>query len=198
MSTALKESLSNKLYTLEEYLSFEEKTDNKHEYQQGHIVAMAGASIEHNRIALNLGAELRYHLKDKPCNAFVSDLRVSIEEKNIFAYPDVMVVCDEAQFFEERDDTIVNPTIVVEILSKSTQAYDHTDKFHAYWTLASLLEYVLIDQYRIQIEYFRRVDEKRWELLIFNRLEDDLIFKSIDIIIPLAEIYRDVTFPSST
>ena len=105
-----------------------------------------------------------------------------------------MVICGEPDFIEGRTDTITNPKVIIEVLSKSTAEYDRSDKFHAYWTLDAFEEYVLIDQYRLQVEYFRRVEEKQWELQVFTQMDDRLALKSIAVQIPLNVIYRNITW----
>ena len=119
-------------------------------------------------------------------------MRLHIEPKSIYAYPDVMVVCGEPEFVEERTDTIINPKVVIEVLSKSTESYDRGDKFHAYWSLDSFEEYVLIDQYRVHVEYFRRVNDKIWELRVLTKQDERLILQSVEVEIELSQIYRRV------
>ncbi len=188
------QSLTKKsyFYTPEEYFAME--AEYKSEYHHGEVVAMAGASPNHNRISGNVFRVIGNALEDKPCEVFMNDLRLWVEQKNQATYPDVMVVCEGLKFADGRMDTITNPQIIIEVLSKSTEAYDRSDKFHAYWTLETLKEYVLIDQYRIRVEYFRRLDEKTWELRIFTQLDDLLSLKSIEIKIPLDKIYHKVTW----
>lgn len=181
-------------YTPAEYLALEEKAEYKSEYFQGKIVAMAGASLNHSRIVRNLSALLNQAFAAKPCEVFTTDVRLWIEKRNFFTYPDVIVVCDEPQFFKDRTDTITNPQIIIEVLSKSTAEYDRSDKFHAYWTLDSFAEYVLVDQYRVQVEYFRRVSGKQWELQVFTRLDESLSLKSIEVKLPLEQIYQRVNW----
>jgi Uma2 family endonuclease len=180
------------LYTPEEYLILEEKAQYKSEYHQGEIVAMAGASLEHNRIAGNVYAALHNALRATPCDVFMSDLRVLIASENRYTYPDVMVICGEPQFAEGRTDTITNPKFIVEVLSESTVGRDRGDKFYAYWRLDTFEEYVLIDQYRVRVEYFRRVDETLWELRVYTKIEQSLNLPSLRVEIPLSEIYRGV------
>lgn len=179
-------------YTLAEYLALEEQAEYKNEYYQGQIRAMAGASANHNRLVSNLHANLYHALEAKSCEVFVNDLRVWVEQKDLGAYPDVMVVCGGLEFLEGRTDTVINPKIIIEVLSESTAIYDKGDKFYAYWTLDTFEEYVLVDQYQIRVEYFRRVDEKIWELRVFTKLDDYLTLQSIDVALPLDRIYRNV------
>lgn len=182
------------IYTLEEYLAIEEKAEYKSEYYQGNIVAMTGASLNHNRIVSNTHAALYNALQTKPYDIFMSDLRLWIEKKDRAVYPDLMIICGEPELVEGRTDTVTNPTIVIEVLSKSTADDDRSDKFHAYWTLDTFEEYGLIDQYRVHVEYFRRATEKQWELLVFTRPDDIVVLKSIGLEISLSDIYRGVVW----
>jgi Uma2 family endonuclease len=184
----------NLFHTFEEYLIREEQAQYKSEYRRGKIVAMAGASLAHNRIVGNLHAALYNALQTKPCAVFMNDLRLWIEPAQRAVYPDVMVICGEPELVEGRTDTVTNPKVVIEVLSKSTAEEDRSDKFHAYWTLQTFEEYILVDQYRTHVEYFRRVRDKQWELLIFTKLNDLLTLKSIAVEISLDQIYRNITF----
>jgi Uma2 family endonuclease len=183
--------------TFEEYLMLEEKAAYKSEYRQGQIVGMSGASLTHNRLVGNLHATLYNALLGKPCSVFMSDLRLWIQTKNRAVYPDLTVICGEPALVAGRTDTVTNPTLIVEVLSKSTAEDDRSDKFHAYWTLPSFEEYVLVDQYRMHVEYFRRVNEKQWELQVFTQPEDLLLLRSIEAEIPLGKIYRQVQWEAT-
>lgn len=185
------------VYSFETYLKMEEQAEYKSEYHAGQIVAMAGASFSHNRIVSNLHGNIYDKLPDS-CDVLVSDLRVWIEKKQMGTYPDVLVVCGEPEFWADRQDTITNPRLIIEVLSASTASYDRGDKFYAYWSLPSLQEYVLIDQYEPRVEYFRRQDEKTWQLRVFSKMEERLVLHSLDVEISLAEIYRRVVWPSPT
>lgn len=182
------------LYTHEEYFALEEQADYKSEYYQGKIIALAGGSLNHNRIARNTCFAIDEALGEQSCEAFIGDVRLWIEKKDFYTYPDVMVVCGEPEFVAGRTDTITNPQVIIEVLSESTAGYDRGDKFQAYWTLDTFKEYVLIDQYRLQVEYFRRMDEKLWQLQILTTLEEQLTLRSIGVTIPLNQIYRNVTW----
>jgi len=181
-------------FTPEGYLVREEKAEYKSEYRQGKIVALAGASVNHNRIVSNVHAALYNTLETKSCEVFASDLRLWVEQKKLFTYPDVMVICGQPEFVEGRTDTITNPKAIIEVLLESTAAYDRGDKFQAYWTLDGFEEYVLIDQYRMQVEYFRRMSENEWKLLVLTKADDLLKLGSVEIEMPLANIYRNVTW----
>jgi len=183
-----------RFYTLEEYFVLEEKAAYKSEYRQGEIAAMAGASLAHNRIVSNTHAALYSALQTRSCEVFVSDLRLWIAPKNRVVYPDVMVVCGQPELVAGRTDTVANPTVIIEVLSKSTAEEDRSDKFHAYWTLNTFEEYLLIDQYRARVEYFRRISEKEWELWVFTRLTDIVTLKSVGVELTLEQIYRNVTW----
>lgn len=187
-------SQPDRTYTFEEYLIREERAEYKSEYDQGQIVAMSGASLNHNRIVSNLHATLYNALQGKPCDVFMSDLRLWIAEKRRAVYPDLTVICGEPALVAGRHDTVTNPKTIIEVLSKSTAEDDRSDKFHAYWTLKSFEEYVLVDQYRLHVEYFRRVNPRQWELLVFTQPREILTLKSLDIEIPLEQIYRQVVW----
>jgi Uma2 family endonuclease len=185
-------------YTHAEYFAQEEQAETKSEYRRGEIIAMAGTSLNHNRIARNSAFAINQAIKNKPCEVFIGDVRLWIAKKDFFTYPDVMVICGQPVLVEGRPDTVSNPTVVIEVLSESTAGYDRSDKFRAYWTLDSLAEYVLIDQYRQQVEYFRRVSEKEWRLLVLTKPEDALPLESLEVTVPLSEIYRGVTWETET
>ncbi len=183
----------NPLYSPQDYFILEEKAGYKSEYRQGRIVSMAGASADHNRITGNLFNALSNIISARPCEVFMSDLRLWVEARDLYTYPDLMVVCGGPQFLPGRTDTVTNPLLIVEVLSESTAGYDRGEKFHAYWTLASLQEYVLVDQYRLRVEYFRQMSEKEWLLRVLTRPDDLLHLESVGASIPLSQIYRNVT-----
>lgn len=186
--------LANKetIYSHADYFALEEQAEVKSEYYQGHVVAMTGASLNHNRLAGNIHTSLNNALSNHPCETFIGDVRVWVEKKDIFTYPDVMVVCGPPVLMENRTDTLTNPKVIIEILSPSTTGYDRGEKFQAYWSLDSFEEYVLVDQYQMRVEYFRRVDETLWELRVFTKLDDVLTLQSIDVKISLDKIYQDM------
>jgi len=168
----------------EDYLSGELISDIKHEYIDGHIYAMSGASTNHNRIMTNFVSELRLMLKNTPCEPFSSDMKVQIEDN--FFYPDALVVCDHIA----NDNGITDePLIIVEVLSKSTRQIDHTLKRHAYQSMESLQEYVVIEQDVVDIEVCRR--KKHWQSEHYY-LGDEIYFESIDCHLSVLEIYDRV------
>ncbi|MCK6626785.1 MAG: Uma2 family endonuclease [Anaerolineae bacterium] len=183
-----------RLYTHAEYFALEEQAQVKSEYRGGEIIAMAGTSLNHNRIAKNVSFAIDQAVTGKSCESFIGDVRLWIERRDFYTYPDVMVVCGSPQFVAGRTDTVTNPVVLIEVLSESTAAYDRGDKFQAYWTLPSLAEYVLIDQYRLRVDYFQRISEKEWRLLVLTKEEDVLNLESITASILLSQIYRNVAW----
>lgn len=184
-------ALAQLFYTPEQYLAMERQASYKSEYVNGGIFAMAGASREHNQIAFNIAGELHNQLKNRPCLAYVNDMRVKVSATGLYTYPDVAGLCGEPRFEDEQMDTLLNPSIVIEILSPSTEAYDRGDKFAHYRRLPSLVEYVLIAQDKVRVEHYIRQD-RRWVLTELDSLEDTLGLVSIQCEISLREIYAKV------
>lgn len=183
-------------FSPEEYLAFERGTDARHEYLDGHVYAMAGESIEHSRICVNVAGELRARLKGSPCEVLSPNMKVVTSPSGLFSYPDVVVVCGAPQFYDERRDTLTNPTIVFEVLSPSTEAYDRGEKFLRYRTqVETLREYVLISQHRPLVERFARQADGSWSYSSSASLDETVELVSIDCRLPLSEIYDRVTFP---
>jgi Uma2 family endonuclease len=177
--------------TPEQYLALERKSPIKHEYYDGEIFAMAGASREHNLIAGNFYAEIRAQLRHRPCEVYMSDMRVLVSRTGLYTYPDIVAVCGEPQFQDSEVDTLLNPNLIVEVLSPSTEAYDRGRKFGHYRRLESLKEYVLVDQEQVRVErYTRQGDE--WLLAELSSLEDTLRLDSIGCTVALREIYAKV------
>jgi len=184
-------------YTPEEYLAQERKAEFKSEYIAGQIVAMSGASREHNLMTANLARVLGSQLLDRPCEVYVSDMRVKVTERGMYTYPDTVVVCDDARFEDEQVDTLLNPTLIVEVLSPSTEAYDRGAKFGYYRQLPSLQEYLLVAQDQVLIEHFVREDEG-WLLTETADLSEIVQLPSIACELPVAEVYRKVAFMGSS
>lgn len=172
-----------------EYLEAERVAETRHEYLRGEVYAMAGGSPEHARLAAAVSGELRVALRDKPCAVFSSDLRVRIEETDRTTYPDVTVVCGERQVSVVDRDALTNPTLIVEILSDSTESDDRGEKFAHYRRIASLQEYVLVSQRARRIEVFRRTADG-WTLHEAGPTET-LQLASIDATLSVDELYRD-------
>jgi len=179
--------------SFEDWLAIERAaTDQRSEYVGGDIFAMAGGTEEHNLIVLNVGAELRNQLKEKPCRVYPSDMKVRIASDDVGTYPDVMVICGERQFVDERRDVVTNPTLIVEVLSDSSEAYDRGDKFRHYRNLPSLQAYLLLSQYRIQAELFLRQPDGTWSLSSYQDPSEAVPLRVVDAELSLAEVYDKV------
>ena len=183
-------------YTAEDYLAFEREAVEKHEYINGKIRAMAGASDVHNVIAGNLFGELFVQLKNTKCRAFASDMRVlaATSKKSDYFYPDVVVTCGKRKFDDQKKDVLLNPTVVIEVLSKSTKLKDRNEKFESYTALESLTDYVLVEQETMRIEHYVRIDEENWKVRLLSKNSDELVFDSIGCRVALADIYNEVRF----
>nr|WP_199159157.1 Uma2 family endonuclease [Pedobacter sp. ASV2] len=184
------------MYTIAEYLERENLSDEKHEYFQGEIFAMAGASNAHNEIFTNVFGNIFIKLKGKPCRPFGSDKRLQIPENSLFTYPDISIYCNN--LIESKDDTntSVLPSVIIEILSASTKTYDRGNKFKLYRDIPSLKEYILIDSESIYIEAFYVNEKQNWELTEYKNIHQVLNFTSLDFEIPLLEIYNKVFIES--
>ena len=172
-------SVPKTLMTETEYLAFERKAPEKHAFYRGEIFAMAGASREHNLIAGNIFAELRQQLKNRRCEAYVGDMRVRVDSLGLYTYPDVVVVCGEPEFANEDVDTLLNPVLLIEVLSESTEDYDRGMKFKQYRQLPSLKEYLVVSQTEPLIEHFVRRGDTYWELSEVRGLEQKLSLSSV-------------------
>ncbi len=184
-----------KRVTPEEYLALEEQAEYKSEYFAGKIFAMAGASYEHNSIVMNIISAAGPKVRDSKCRLHGLDLRLWIEEKDVFTYPDVMIICGEPEFYFDRNDTVTNPLIIIEVLSESTKNYDRGEKFEMYRAISTLREYVLIDQNRVHVERFVKT-ESGWVLSEWNDAGATVQFVSVDFHMPISDIYRGIEFPA--
>ncbi|OCQ96886.1 hypothetical protein BCD64_14910 [Nostoc sp. MBR 210] len=179
-------------YSPEEYLEFEVNSEEKHEYIDGQIILMPGGTPNHNKLAGNLYAAILYAIKRLPYEVYYSDQRIWIPQKRILTYPDVSVVKTPLEYQEGRRDTLINPVLIAEVLSKSTKSYDRDEKFAAYRTIPSFQEYILIDQYKIHVEHYYKTDNNKW---IFSEYEDAnllLNLSSIPCQVLLGDIYDKV------
>lgn len=188
--TALPKS---KKYTPAEYLALEEKAEYKSEYVNGYIFKMAGATEAHNDITLNVAAFLKTKLRGK-CRTYANDMKVWIDEIGTFFYPDVTVVCGERKFYKNRRDAVVNPILLVEVLSQSTGEYDKNDKFLTYRNIPSFHEYVLISQNRPAVQQFNRQADGKWLHQATIGLNSKVYFESVDVELSLENIYDLVEF----
>lgn len=179
--------------SFEDWLAMERvAADQRSEYVCGEVFGMAGGTEEHNLIVLNVGAELRNQLKKKPCRVYPSDMKVRIVSDDVATYPDVMVICGERRFYDDRRDVVTNPTLIVEVLSDSSEAYDRGDKFRHYRNLPSLQAYLLLSQYRIQAELFLRQPDGTWSLSSYQDLSESIPLRVVDAELSLAEVYDKV------
>jgi Uma2 family endonuclease len=184
-------------YSPEEYLELELPSVDRHEYIDGEIRLMPGGMPNHNRIIGNLLAALNFAFKGKPYEAFVTDQRLWIPHKRIYTYPDIMIVKGELQLQEGRKDTLTNPSIVIEVLSKSTQNYDKGDKFTAYRSIPTFQEYILIDQYSQHIEHYVKTEQRKWIFQEYDEADSMLNFASLPFEILIADLYDKVKFKSA-
>lgn len=187
MSSQLKYKL-----TAQEYLEIERAAETKSEFYNGQMFLMAGATREHNLITGDTFAALRNQLRGKSCEAYTNDMRVRIPATGLYTYPDVVVVCDEPQFDDNEFDVLLNPTLIVEVLSKSTAAYDTGGKFAHYRTLESLKEYVVVAQDAYRLEHHARQPDGRWLLTDVRGLKASVELESTNCTLALQEIYERV------
>ncbi|RIK76677.1 MAG: hypothetical protein DCC67_13620 [Planctomycetota bacterium] len=184
-----------RLLTPEEYLAIERDVPMKHEYYRGEMFAMGGASREHNLIGGNIFAAIHSQIANRRCEAYQNDLRVKVTPAGLYTYPDVVVTCQAPQFEDKVLDTLLNPQVIIEVLSDSTEKYDRTKKFEMYRQLDSLREYVLVSHDRPHIDRFVRGDDGVWGLTDADGLEATLELPTIGCRLRLADIYAKVEFP---
>jgi Uma2 family endonuclease len=180
-----------------EYLRHERASTLKHEYYAGQIYAMAGASEAHNLIAMNIAALLRARVRGSDCRAYPSDMRIKVQQTGLNTYPDFSIVCGEPSFAEpDKRDTLINPSLIIEILSPSTESYDRGEKFQHYRTIETLREYILVAQNKYRIERFVRNEHNEWVLSDIDGIEAVLPLALLQTEILLTEIYEQVEFRS--
>jgi Uma2 family endonuclease len=177
-----------------EYLEIERRADIKSEFLDGEMFAMSGGTSSHSLIAANLIFALRTQLKGCPCRVYTSDMRVKVEASGLYTYPDVSVACGQEEFADKHQDTLLSPTVIVEILSDSREAYDRGKKFELYRRLPSLREYLLVNQHEPLVEQYIRQNSAEWLLRAVAGLESKLSLPSISITLGLADVYTDVRF----
>ena len=184
-----------RLYTPDEYLELERKSNYKSEYLAGQIYAMSGGNPMHSFIAANVSGEIHARLKGSTCRTFNSDLKVRTTPGGLFAYPDVTVVCGELRCHDDRKDVCLNPTVIVEVLSPSTEGYDRGAKWAQYQTIASLQTYVLVAQHTPRVEQYVRQANGDWTFSTVSGMDGSLYLASIDCTLALRDIYDRVEFP---
>jgi Uma2 family endonuclease len=187
--------LPEKIYITElEYLTAERLATEKHEYFQGEVFAMSGVSKAHNEIFINALGEFINQLKGKPCRPYGSDFRVNIPKNTLYTYPDISIYCTEPETLDAEKDTATNPTVIIEIFSKSTQNYDQGQKFALYRQIDSLKEYILIDSQTIKVIKHSKNDDGSWLLVEYKSIEDSFFIKAIAVELSLVDLYENVKF----
>jgi len=182
--------------TPEEYLEIEDAAEYKSEYFQGEMFAMAGATYEHNLIAGNIGYQLTGQLRGRPCTVCPSDMRIHIPRTGLYTYADAVVICGEPRFLSQNRMNLLNPTVIVEVLSPSTEAYDRGRKFEHYQSIDSLREYLLVSSDRVSVTLHRRQSENQWLLITATELESHIQLESAGCRLLLRDLYEKIVFPA--
>ena len=180
----------------EEYLALERAAETKSEYYDGQMFAMSGASEPHNVITVNLSREISTQLRGRPCRTYSNDMRVRVSETGLYTYPDVVVVCGERRFDDAQRDTLLNPTLLIEVLSPSTELYDRVKKFAQYRQLESLTDYLLVAQDRPAVDHYTKQGDQDWLLRAVEGLEGRIDLPSVGCSFLLSDIYENVDFPA--
>ncbi|GBF78902.1 Uma2 family endonuclease [Aphanothece sacrum] len=183
-----------KYYSFEEYLTLEETANDKNEYQNGEIVTMTGGTTEHNKIALNFAAYLKFVLKKQKYNIFIGDVKLWIPDYRQGTYPDVMLIEREPIYYGNGKTTVTNPSLIIEVLSKSTQNYDQGDKFLYYRSIPQFKEYILINQSQYYVMQYNKTQEGKWLLSEYEGENSTLSLLSVSLDITFQEIYEGVIF----
>ncbi|WAC09986.1 Uma2 family endonuclease [Dyadobacter pollutisoli] len=179
-----------KMYSEKEYLELEREAEYKSEYYRGEIFAMAGASYDHNRIKENLSIEIGVFFKDKSCQSFSSDMRLHIPQTGLYTYPDLLILCGKPELLDDQADTIMNPTALIEVLSKTTSGYDRGEKFHFYRGIPTLKEYIMIDSLSISAEVWAKNEDGMWFLASeAHSIEEYITSANFDLKLKLSDIY---------
>lgn len=196
MKTTAMASQPNIWISPDDYLEMELRSEFRNEYFDGVIYAMAGTSANHIRIVMNLGGELRNQLRGGPCEAFATELRVKRKDRRLYAYPDLVIACNELDLEKYKGlETLANPVVIFEVLSPSTERYDRRLKFDRYQAIDSLQEYVLVAQDSVYVERFRRATNGEWMYTSVNTLDGSLNLISVPASLKMSDIYERVVFP---
>jgi Uma2 family endonuclease len=180
------------IITEADYLALERDSLDRHEFDQGQCIAMAGGSRWHNLLAGRLFSAIAHHLDDKSCVPYIADMRLYLKADQHYVYPDILVVCHEDAYMS--DDMVNDATVIIEVLSPGTEAQDRGRKFLHYQNLPSLVEYMLISQKMMQVELFRKGSERKWEYERWNQEDDEILIQSLEFSYPLKKLYRSMTF----
>jgi Uma2 family endonuclease len=184
--------LPTKIYTPDEYLALEIEADARHEYRNGEIVPMTGGTPAHNELIRSLTVILSLGLHGKPYQVFITDQRFWIPERNLYTYPDLAIVPRPVELQPGRKDTVINPILIAEVLSDSTQAYDRGEKFAAYRAIATCQEYLLIDQYQPHVEQYIKQGANQWLFTEYKGLDARILLATVPVEILLAELYENI------
>lgn len=183
-------------YTLEEYFDLELSTNERFEYWNGEVFSMSGGSEQHDQIEGSIFVALRHGLKDRPCRVFTANMRIKVPSMPPYRYADVSVACDKPVFVKIGGvDVLTNPTLIIEVLSDSTEAYDRGDKFTHYKSIQSLREYSLVAQHRAHITHYAKNEDGSWSYSEVNDLSASVYLSSVDCVLELPSVYEGVTFP---
>jgi Uma2 family endonuclease len=185
------------LYSPEEYFKLEETAEFKHEYRDGDIIPMSGGTTNHNQIAGNDYFQLKLALRGQKYRLFIGDVRLWMAEHRLYTYPDLMVIKGDVIYHENRKDTVLNPLVIIEILSESTGSYDHGDKFKYYRSIPEFQEYILIDQYQYSVEQFVKTETGKWQVNFYESVDSILTLSTLDFAINLTDLYEQVNFETS-
>ena len=186
------QALEKKTYTPAEYLEAEILSEERHEYINGEIKLITGGTPNHNDIVSNLLIALKVGLRKRAFRTFVTDQRLWIPERNIYTYPDIMVLEQPIQLQEGRSDTVMNPCLIAEVLSRSTKDYDRSEKFISYRTIEAFQEYLLIDQYQIHVEHYVKTAVNQWLLSEYTDPQVALTLNSVDLKLKIADLYENI------
>lgn len=196
---------SHPRYSVEEYLSLERESEERHEYLDGQIYAMVGESPEHGIICTNISGQLYSQLRGRPCQAFSKDMKVRSgsaprsgrTQKGLYSYPDLLVVCGELKFHDKHQDVLLNPVLIIEVLSPTTEAFDRGEKWARYQTwLPELSDYLLVSQSKPRVEHYHRQAGGEWLYSLVNGLEESLNLHSVDCTLQLIDVYDRIAFPA--
>lgn len=180
--------------TPEEYLALERKAEIKSEYLDGEMFAMSGTTLEHTKIVVNIARELSTQLMDRPCEVYTQDLRVKVSSTGLYTYPDIAALCGSPQLEDDHFDTLLNPQLIIEVLSESTESYDRGKKFAQYRMIESLFEYVLVSQTECRIERFSRQNDGAWLYTECSDPEGSIEFSSVAARLSLSRVYHKINF----
>ncbi len=183
------------VFTPDEYLALERPSEIRHEFLDGTVYAMSGESLNHSTICFNLYGILHSQLRGTPCRGLSPNMKVRTKDESLYSYPDLMVVCGEPVFHDKHGDVLLNPTVIFEVLSRSTEAYDRGEKFARDRALETLADYVLVAQDRPRVEHFSRRPDGTWSHAEASGADATLVIDSVNCRLPLADVYERVTFP---